>query len=180
MYCNKGLFNRYGLAGLLALVVTIACSKPSNAQDVLSGHVGVAFPLVTHTAANNSSDTTNLSDSFNILFPFGIGVKPIGSPVIFDFEFVPEVHPADRSVTLLVHPGVVKPLPKHWAVGLRAAFEVNQNSLGFTPLVAKSFPLPRSKTRWFVESDLPVRFSQQNTGGNATSVTFAIHTGLAF
>jgi hypothetical protein len=100
--------------------------------------------------------------------------------VLLDFEFVPEVHPSNRSVTLLVHPGVIKPLPKHWAVGLRAAFEVNQNPLGFTPLVNKSFPVPHYKVRWFVEGDLPVRFSQLSSGVSATSVGFNIHLGLAF
>jgi len=100
--------------------------------------------------------------------------------VVFDFEFVPEVHPSTRSVMLLVHPGVIKPLPKRWAVGVRAAFEVNQNSLGFTPLASKSFPIPHYKVRWFMEGDLPVRFSQLSGGVNATSVGFAIHLGLAF
>ena len=154
--------------------------QPADAQDVLSGHVGVAFPLVSHTSADGVSTTTTISDSFNIDFPFGVGVKPPGSPVVADFEFVPEVHPANRSVTLLVHPGVIKPLPKHWAVGVRAAWEVNQSSLGFTALVNKSFPLPQVNTRWFVEGDLPVRFSQQNNGVNANSVGFNIHLGLAF
>lgn len=162
---------------LLAVIVT---AKPAGAQGILSGHVGVAFPLMNHTSAGGVSTTTTISDSFNILFPFGIGVKPPGSPVVLDFEFVPEVHPSDRSVTLLVHPGVIKPLPKHWAVGLRAAFEVNQSSLGFTPLVNKNFPVPNYKVRWFVEGDLPVRFSQQSSGINASSVGFALHLGLAF
>jgi len=165
---------------LLLFVAGAALSKPANAQDDLSGHVGVAFPLVNHTSTMGTATTTTISDSFNILFPFGVGIKPSGSPVVLDFEFVPEVHPSNRGVTLLVHPGVIKPLPKHWAVGVRAAFEVNQNSLGFTPLVARSFPVPRSKSRWFVEGDLPVRFSQVSTGANATSVAFAIHIGLAF
>lgn len=169
------------LASFLVLFSGMILSRPAGAQDLLSGHVGVAFPLVTHTAAEGASSTTTLSDSFNILFPFGIGVRPNGLPVVFDFEFVPEVHPGDRSVTLLVHPGVVVPLPRHFAVGVRAAFEINQKSLGFTPLVARSFPLANSKKiRWFVEGDLPVRFSQLSTGVNATSVTFALHLGLGF
>ena len=162
------------------LLAAMAVSKAADAQDTLSGHVGVAFPLVSHTSANGVSTTSTINDSFNIVFPFGIGVRPPESPVVFDAEFVPEVHPANRSVTLLVHPGVIKPLPKHWAVGLRAAWEVNQSSLGFTALVNKSFPLPGFKTRWFVEGDLPVRFSQQSNGVNATSVGFNIHLGLAF
>ena len=164
---------------VLLLAVTVL-SRFANGQDILSGHAGVAFPLVNHESGTGAPGTTTISDSFNIVFPFGIGVKPPGSPVVLDFEFVPEVHPSSRSVTLLLHPGVIKPLPKHWAVGLRAAFEVNQSSLGFTPLVNKSFPVPQSKLLWFVEGDLPVRFSQQSSGANATSVGFVIHLGLAF
>jgi hypothetical protein len=87
-------------------------------------------------------------------------------------ELVPEVHPNTRPTTFLGHPGVVMPLP--------AAFEVDLNSKGFTPLVIKGFPLSGTNVRWFVEGDLPVRFSQLSNGGSATSVTFALHTGLAF
>ena len=76
--------------------------------SVLSGHVGVAFPLVTHSSRTG---TTTIGDSFKLGFPFGIGVKRNGSPVVFDFEFVPEIHPDFRSVTLLVHPGVIMPFP---------------------------------------------------------------------
>jgi hypothetical protein len=177
--------NVFDCAGRLAplfvlLLAATVLSIPAVAQDTLSGHVGVAFPLVSYTSANGVSATTTISDSFNIVFPFGIGVRPAGSPVVLDFEFVPEVHPANRSVTLLVHPGVIKPLPNHWAVGLRAAWEVNQSSLGFTALVNKSFPLRGFKTRWFVEGDLPVRFSQLNNGVDANSVGFNIHLGLSF
>jgi hypothetical protein len=95
-------------------------------------------------------------------------------------ELVPEVHPNTRPTTFLGHPGVVMPLPDGWAVGVRAAFEVDLNSKGFTPLVIKGFPLSGTNVRWFVEGDLPVRFSQLSNGGSATSVTFALHTGLAF
>lgn len=167
---------------VLLLAVTVL-SKFANGQDMLSGHVGVAFPIVNYTS---TTGTITISDSFNIVFPFGIGVKPAEWPVALDLEFVPEVHPGNRSVTLLVHPGVIKPLPKHWAVGLRAALEVNQSSLGFTPLVNKSFPVPESKLRWFVEGDLPLRSSQQSSptnataSANATSVGFTLHLGLAF
>ena len=113
--------------------------------------------------------------------PFGIGVRPQSSPVIFDFEFVPEINPSTRSDTLLVHPGVILPLQYGWAVGLRAAYEVNQNSVGFTPLVNKSFPLfPGSRFSWFLEGDVPVRFLRLSNGADATSVGFVLHTGLAF
>lgn len=62
---------------------------------------------------------------------------------------------------------------------MRAAVEVGQQSLGLTPLVNESFPISPT-VRWFVEGDLPVRFSQSHSGENATSVAFATHVGLAF
>jgi hypothetical protein len=177
---------RFGALAALALggvglsVVTVQ-SKSASAQDVLSGHVGVQFPIVTTSATG----TTTIGDSFNINFPFGIGVRPPGWPVLIDFEFVPEVHPSTRSTTLLVHPGVILPLSDGWAVGIRAAFEINQNSVGFTPLVNKSFAVPGHNVRWFVEADLPVRFFRVNNvfpnpPTDATSVGFAVHLGLAF
>ena len=43
--------------------------------------------LVTHSS---KTGTTTIGDSFKPGFPFGIEVKPNGSPVVFDFEFAPE------------------------------------------------------------------------------------------
>ena len=115
--------------------------KSAGAQDLLSGHVGVATPIVTWTGSNGTSSTTTIGNNFNILFPFGIGVQPQSSPVIFDFEFDPAVNPSTRSDTLTLSPGVLLPLQYGWIVGMRAAFDINQNSAGFTPLVHKNFPL---------------------------------------
>jgi hypothetical protein len=176
-----GALTAVALGGIGLSVVT-GLSQSARAQDFLSGHIGVAFPIVTHSS---TTGTTTIGDSFNILFPFGVGVRPEGWPVVLDFEFVPEVHPSSRSTTLLVHPGVILPLPNDWAVGMRAAFEINQNSVGFTPLVNKSFPVTGHKFKWFVEGDLPVRFVRVNNPFPArpidsTTVGFVLHLGLAF
>ena len=177
--------SRLATLSVVSLVVTIALSKSAGAQNLagapyqVSGHVGVAFPLATFTSAAGASSPTTIAENFNVAFPFGFGVKPSWSPVVFDLEMAPEVH-SSRSATFLVDPGVVLPLPDDWAVGIRAAFEVDQNSKGFTPLVIKSFPLSGTNVRWFVEGDLPVRFPQLSNGASATTVTFQIHTGLAF
>jgi len=110
------------LAPLSVLVATIALSESTRAQHVpgtqfeVSGHVGVAFPLATFTSANGASSPTTIAEDFNVNFPFGFGVKPNWSPVVFDLELVPEVHPNVSSTTFLVHPGVVWPLPDGWAV----------------------------------------------------------------
>ncbi len=155
-------------------------STVARAQVALSGHVGVALPLVTFANGTGVQSTTTLGDSFNIVFPFGVGLRPQGSPVVFDFELVPEVHPSTRSTTLLVHPGVILPLDNGFAVGLRAAFEIDQHALGFTPLVAKGFAIPDSHFKWFIEGDLPVRFGQTSAGNDTTSVGIVVHTGIAF
>ena len=179
--------SRLATLSVVLLVVNVALSKSAGAQLFanaqqygyeVSGHVGIQFPLATFTSAAGASSPTTIAENFNVNFPFGFGVKPNWSPVLVDFEFVPEVHTTGPT-TFLVHPGFVMPLPDGWAVGIRGAWEVAQSSKGFTPLVSKGFPLG-SNVRWFVEGDLPVRFTQLSNGASATSVTFAIHTGLAF
>jgi hypothetical protein len=153
----------------------------AGAEDLLSGHVGVATPIVTWTGSNGTSSTTTIGNDFNILFPFGIGLQPQSWPVIFDFEFDPSVNPSTRSDSLTLSPGVLLPLQYGWIVGMRAAFVIDQNSVGFTPLVHKNFPLfPGSKISWFLEGDLPVRFLKLPNGADATSVGFLLHAGLAF
>jgi hypothetical protein len=179
--------SRLATLSVVLLAVNVALSKSAGAQLFanaqqygyeVSGHVGIQFPLATFTSAPGASSPTTIGDHFNMNFPFGLGVKPNWSPVLVDFEFVPEVHNTGPT-TFLVHPGVIMPLPDGWAVGVRGAYEVAQNSKGFTPLVNKGFPLG-SNVQWFVEGDLPVRFTQLSNGASATSVGFAIHTGLAF
>jgi hypothetical protein len=179
--------SRLATLSVVLLVVNVALSKSAGAQLFanaqqygyeVSGHVGIQFPLATFTSAAGASSPTTIAENFNINFPFGIGVKPNWSPILVDFEFVPEVHTMGPT-TFLVHPGVIMPLSDGWAVGIRGAYEVAQNAKGFTPLVNKGFPLG-SNVKWFVEGDLPVRFIQLRNGASATSVTFAIHTGLAF
>jgi hypothetical protein len=137
---------------------------------------------VTHSS---TTGTTTIGDNFNFLIPIGVGVQPKGWPEILDFEFDPEVTPRTRTVTLLVHPGVILPLANGWAVGMRAAFEINQNSIGFTPLVNKSFPVAGHNFKWFVEGDLPLRFNRVNNVApnpptDSTSVAFVVHLGIAF
>src|SRR2546422_1990071 len=45
------------------------------------------------------------------------------------------------------------------------SFDVGQSSWGFTPLIARSFPVGEHKNnRWFVELDLPVRWQKPSTG----------------
>lgn len=168
-------------AGALGASTAARAEAQVSLGDIgVSGHVGFALPLATFTSGTGVQSTTTLNDNFTIVFPFGIGLRPQGSPVVFDFEFVPEVHTVTRNATLLVHPGVILPLGDGYAVGLRAAFEIDQHAVGFTPLVAKAFPIGTSHFKWFLEGDLPVRFGRTPVGNDTTSVGIVFHTGVAF
>ena len=155
--------------------------KSAGAQDLLSGHIGVATPIVTYTGSNGTSNTTTIGNNFNIAISIWRRREASEFASGFRFRFDPIINPSTRSDTLLVQPGVILPLQDGWALGMRAAFEINQNSIGFTPLVNKSFPFfSGSRFSWFLEGDVPVRFLRLPNGADATSVGFVLHTGLAF
>jgi hypothetical protein len=146
----------------------------------LGGHIGFVLPLVTHAGGQ----TTSLGDAPAVGFPTGITVKGTG-PMAFDFEFVPQYNATGtRQTTLTLHPGLIYGLGHGWAVGLRAAFVVDQPTVGFTPLVNKSFPIKHRNggllKAYFVEADLPVRFNRPVGAPATNAVTFATHFGVSF
>jgi hypothetical protein len=155
-----------------------AQAKEQNGPT-LGGHIGFLLPLVTHSGGQ----TTSLGDAPAVGFPTGITVKGSG-PMAFDFEFVPQYNATGaRQTTLTLHPGLIFGLGHGWAVGLRAAFVVDQATVGFTPLVNHSWPIKRKNSlfkAYFVEADLPVRFSRPVGAPPTNAVTFAMHTGVAF
>jgi hypothetical protein len=145
----------------------------------LGGHIGFVLPLVTQSGGQ----TTSLADAPAVGFPVGITVKGSGRTA-FDLEFVPQYNATgQRLTTLTVHPGLIYSLGHGYAVGLRAAFVVDNPTVGFTPLVNKSWPIKHNNSlfkAYFVEADLPVRFNRP-VGAPATNpVTFAMHFGVAF
>jgi hypothetical protein len=167
-------------------------SSPPQAQEssaprpqaqkgpTLGGHIGFVLPLVTDSSGN----VTNLADAPAVGFPVGITVKGSG-PLAFDLEFVPQINTTGtRQTTLTVHPGLIYGLGHGWAAGLRAAFVVDQSTVGFTPLVNRSFPIKHRNggllKAYFVEADLPVRFSRPVGAPATNAVTFAMHFGVAF
>jgi hypothetical protein len=157
-----------------------ASSAPQAPKGpTLGGHIGFVLPLVTHSGGQ----TTSLGDAPAVGFPTGITVKGSG-PMAFDFEFVPQYNATGtRQTTLTLHPGLIYGLGHGWAVGLRAAFVVDQPTVGFTPLVNHSWPIKRKNSlfkAYFVEADLPVRFSRPVGAPATNAVTFALHTGVSF
>jgi len=101
--------------------------------------------------------TVTLGDDFSIGFPMGITVKT-SDQWAFDLELVPSIQNDPLFVGLTVHPGIIRALSNGYAAGLRMAFDVNQASWGFTPLVNKAFPVPGRPYAFFVEGVLPIRF----------------------
>ena len=168
------------LLGALAAILTCIV-RPAQAQEgpTSGGHIGFVLPLVTDTSGN----ATSLADAPAVGFPMGITIQGSGRTA-FDLEFVPQYNATgQRLTTLTVHPGILRSFGKTWAVGLRAAFDVNHPSTGFTPLLQKDFPIRNQHgllKAYFVEADLPVRFNRPVNQRATNAVTFAMHFGVAF
>jgi hypothetical protein len=156
-------------------------SRVPQAQKgpTVGGHIGFVLPLVTRSGGQTISD---LTDQFSVGFPVGITVKGTGR-MAFDLELVPTINTKPRQTTLTVHPGLVWNLGHGFGAGGRLAFDVNSPSWGFTPLINHSWPIKHNNglfKAYFVEADLPVRFSRP-VGGPATNpVSFAMHFGVSF
>jgi hypothetical protein len=171
---------------VLAVLATALAGRAPLAQaqeqehkgPTLGGHIGFVLPLVTDSSGN----VTNLADAPAVGFPVGITIKGSGR-LAFDLEFVPQINTTGtRQTTLTVHPGLIYGLGHGWAVGGRLAFNVNDPTWGFTPLVNKSWPIKNHGLfkAYFVEADLPVRFSRPVGAPATDAVTFATHFGVAF
>ena len=139
------------------------------------GHVGVVIPIVTR----GNGTTTTIADDFIIGFPFALTVRT-NSPAAFDFEFVPIVNTSsNQDFRFLVHPGIVYAFKKHYAVGIRAAYEFGTGNYGFTPIINRSFKL-KGKTNYFIEADFPVRRERRPDRSRFASIQFAVHSGISF
>lgn len=166
-------------AGVVAVLLIVGgIAPPAQAQVTVGGHVGFVIPWVTHSGGQ----TTNIGDNFQIGFPLGVTFHGPGR-MNLDLEMVPSFSDSPRSVSLTVDPGVVWGLDKGWAVGLRAAFDVNSSRIGFIPLLNKSWKFKDQKgffKSYFIEADLPVKFDRPTGQQGSNSVTFATHFGLGF
>jgi hypothetical protein len=169
---------------ILATLATALAGRVPLAQaqedKTVGGHIGFVLPLVTHANGQTINDT---ADQFSIGFPTGITIKGTGR-MVFDFEFIPFINTAKpRQTSLTLHPGLLWDVGHNFAVGVRAAYDINAASWGFTPLVHKGFAFKGEHgffKEYFVEADLPVRFQRPVGGPSANEVTFAMHAGLAF
>src|SRR3989442_838533 len=162
-------------ARALVLMAMLGLPIRAGAEDRLGGHFGAVFPLVSRAGGQ----TTTIGDDFKIGFPMGVTVKT-SDKWAFDLELVPVIQNDPLLVSLTVHPGIIRGLSGGYAAGLRMAFDVNESSWGFTPLVNKAFPVPGHAYSFFVEGVVPVRFQAAPSGGNRTSVGLAAHVGVGF
>jgi hypothetical protein len=169
------------LAATLAGRAPLAQAQESSAPQAqakkgptLGGHIGFLLPLVTHSGGQTIN---NLTEQFAVGFPVGITVKGSGRTA-FDLELVPQINTTgQRLTTLTVHPGLIYSLGHGFGVGGRAAFVVDNATRGFTPLVNKSWPINHNNglfKAYFVEADLPVRFSRPVGAPATNAVTFAM------
>jgi hypothetical protein len=140
-----------------------------HGQDALGGHFGFVLPLVTRAGG----DTTTIGERFRIGFPVGITIKT-SDKVAFDLELVPTIQRTPYMVTLTVHPGVLFDLTNDVGAGIRLAFDVNQPSWGFTPLLHRKFT-ELGASSVFGELVVPIRFQD---GSN--SIGLGVHLGIGF
>lgn len=161
----------------LAVVAVLVTAGAAQAQGKkISGHFGFVLPL----AADVDGETVTIDDDFVIGFPTGIGIG-ITDKITFDLEFVPIINDTpEQSVELVIHPGAIFSLQNGFAAGVRFALEVEGDAWGFTPLVARGFPIEGTNVNYFVELDFPIRFFDDALGDKTESVGIAFHSGISF
>ncbi len=162
-------------AALVSLCIASLATVPAQAENKIGGHFGFVLPLIDHF----DGETTDISDDFVIGFPTGITVRT-SERLAFDLELVPVVQDEPTSVNLVVHPGVLYNFAPSYTAGLRMAFETDGEAWGFTPLIAKGFPLQGTSASYFIELDFPIRVKEDSTGSNEISYGVAFHTGIGF
>ena len=160
-----------GVALSIAWLACFAVAYPAAAEGKLGGHFGFVVPLVTDV----DGETITVSDDFVIGFPMGITVKK-NERIAFDLELVPVIQDSPQELDLVVHPGVLFSLRNSFTVGVRMAFEIDGDAWGFTPLVARGFPLKNRAATYFIELDFPIR----RLSNDDTSIGLAFHTGIGF
>lgn len=168
--------DRFRAAGLVLLTLLVVLTAlPASAQNKVGGHFGVVLPLIT----DFDGETTDISDDFKVGFPTGITVRK-SDRVAFDLELVPIVNDNPVDVDVVIHPGVLVNVGNNFTAGVRMAFEVDAQAWGFTPLIAKGFPIRGQNASYFIELDFPIRIQENALGENKTAVGLAFHTGIGF
>lgn len=157
-------------------VIALGALLPAaaRAQGVrVGGHVGLATPLVTVTA----DEDTDIGDTFVLVAPIGVTVK-LTNRFAVDFE-TQVVNPVDpRGTTaLVVAPGAIYDVGP-FALGLRIASAVGAPAnVGAIPLINRGL-FPVGNATWFVEAAFP--FFIRSDPDPDWTFDAVIHTGIAF
>lgn len=167
--------SRLSSAMVLGTMVLLVSAAEASAQNRLGGHFGAVFPLVTHA----NGDTTTISEDFVVGFPMGITVRT-SDKYAFDLELVPAIQNDPLHVGLTVHPGVVVALEGGWGAGVRMAFDVNEPSWGFTPILNHGLFKVGEGGTLFGELVVPIRFQSAGRNNTFTSVGVGVHLGVGF
>jgi len=161
----------------LAIGALVPTAALADTPKRIGAHVGFVLPLVSHA----EGETTTIADDFVFGLPAGVGLKRFGRFVL-DMEAVTGIQNSPRDLSLELHPGVVMSVTPNLATGIRAAFDVEGHSWGFTPLINRTLYVARSHSL-FGEVVMPVRFADAPSGTpNRTtkSVGLAVHVGVGF
>jgi hypothetical protein len=172
---RTGIMRHRCFRSILVFAILSLVASPAESQNTVGGHFGVLFPLVTHA----DGTTTDISEDFTIGFPVGITVRK-NPTFAFDLELVSTIQNEPLDVGLTVHPGVLWGFADKWNAGIRVAFDVNQASWGFTPLVNYAFADVGGGSSLFAEAVVPVRFQEDIFGDSTTSVGLGVHVGIGF
>jgi len=147
---------------------------PERAAPRLSGHVGVASPLLTLRATRTERHLGSVNEDLTLVAPIGLGLE-LTDHWTFDFEFQIStgVRP-EGLTTAIVDPGVLYA----WnalAAGVRVGWQLNANqNIGLIPL-ARLAILRNERASWFVEASLPAFVRNKQLTASA-----ALQTGVAF
>jgi len=176
------------------------CQQPEAGYFAVAGTTGVGTAAVTggvidfDTPAYDTTfggngrlqvglpangDTTTISDDFVIGFPMGITVRT-SDKYAFDLELVPAIQNDALHVGLTVHPGIVVALDRGWGAGVRMAFDVNEPSWGFTPILNHGLFKVGEGGTLFGELVVPIRFQSAGPNNTFTSVGIGVHLGVGF
>lgn len=165
---------------LLFFISNMEAKPDSTNLPGIGGHIGIVQPIASWK--QNKITTINEQEFYSIGFPIGITIKN-SSPWAIDFEWVAFIKPrindtrSPYKLTSLWHPGILYSAGGGFTIGLRAAFELETDQFGFTPLINKGIRINQSMN-WFFEIVLPARWGPEKKDSFTQMV--AIHTGISF
>lgn len=169
----RAMLRAIGVVTIIMIGVLVPARALADTPKRVGAHVGFVLPLVSHS----DGQTTTIADDFVFGLPAGIRLAQFGRFVV-DMEAVTGIQNSPRDIGLELHPGIVMGVTPNLAAGIRAAFDVEGNSWGFTPLLNRTLYSARSHSL-FAEIVVPVRFADA-VGRTKKSVGLAVHVGIGF